>query len=371
MKLVIVNRHVSDVLGGSEMQCDNIANELTRRGCEVTYVAPGGNPSRLYERPYKIVPVPARAESIASAVRQAKPDIVYWRFNKNHFFRAVRSIKGANIPVVFAVSHIDDTRRLNFLANPRSGVKQAAKAVKQAIVNAYNYRGFGFVDAVTYLNPDFMGLLPVPIEAFVPNSVSEQALPFTWRKPFVIWVANLKKAKRPELFLKLAKELKGENVDFIMVGAVMALTNPVADDGSNPDSFFYLGPKSVEEVNGMISESLALVHTCLPEGFGNNFLQAWLAGKPTVSLGFDPGGYIEKHDLGGMAHENWNQFVQSVRQIVQDRDLANDMGKRALSFARANFSIERTVDELVVLFESLPKRVPALLGKLDSEAKHG
>jgi hypothetical protein len=37
MKILIINQHISDALGGSEMQCDLIAHGLTNLGHQVIY----------------------------------------------------------------------------------------------------------------------------------------------------------------------------------------------------------------------------------------------------------------------------------------------------------------------------------------------
>lgn len=351
MKIAIVNRHPDDVLGGSEMQCDNIATELHNRGHDVIYIAPGGDSSKDYRRPYPVVPTVAAGREIAHAVAEIRPDIVYWRMNRFHFLQAARRIHALGVPIVFAVSHIDDTKRFTFLANPRSGPLQALRAVKQVASSYFNYFGFRYVSGVSYLNEDFLGRLPISPSAFVPNSVDETTTPFEWPRPYVAWVANIKMNKRPEFFYRLAEELSDRGVDFLMVGAMMSRTHDWLTEDHADKSFYHLGPMSIEQVNGFLAGSLLMVHTCRPEGFGNNFLQAWLKSKATVSLGFDPCGYIEKYGLGGVAHDDWERFVSIVGRYIADPEFAQAAGSRAYQFARHRFSKKQTVDALLNLIK--------------------
>tara|TARA_R110000868_G_scaffold372687_1_gene636497 strand:- start:1653 stop:2750 length:1098 start_codon:yes stop_codon:yes gene_type:complete len=365
MNVVIVNRHVDDVLGGSEMQCDNIASELFERGYSVTYVAPAGDINKNYNRKYSVIPTQSNSRAISQAIIGQNPDVVYWRLNKHHFYGVAKTLNNKKIPIIFAVSHIDDTRKYNYLSSPKQSYKEALKAIKQALTSRLNYLGFKYVSAVTYLNESYLGSLPVEFESFVPNSVSEVAEEFFWHRPFILWVANIKKAKRPELFLQLAEKLRDENVDFLMVGAMMSKLYSWLEDEKEMENFKYLGPRSVAQVNGMLRSALMLVHTCEPEGFGNNFIQAWLAGKPTVSLGFDPGGYIEKYHLGGVAHDNADLFTKQVRDLIRDANLRSSIGQQARVFASSHFSIANTADGVVAVIDKVVSK-NKLIDRVDS-----
>ncbi len=346
MKVVVVNRHVEDVMGGSEMQCDNISRGLTDKGHEVVFVAPAGKPGRDYKRNYKVVPVASDAKAIADAVLAQNPDIVYWRFNKYFFYRSAKAIAAKNIPIVFALSHVSDTQLWSSRDKMFKGPIQFLRAVKQGLVNLYNHQGHNHTAAATTMNMDFYDRLPAKKKYFVPNSVDDAAVPFSWPRPFVIWVSNIKTQKQPELYVKLARELNNRDIDFLMVGSIHALDYKwLETEHERTPNFRYIGPKTLHEVNGILEESLFMVHTCNPEGFGSIYIQSWLKKKPTVSFAFDPDQYIEKHKLGGFANRNWPLFVNQTARLIDDPAYRKEIGERAYDFAYNQFSIAKTVNE--------------------------
>ncbi len=210
-----------------------------------------------------------------------------------------------------------------------------------------NHVGFKWVNAVTVLNENYLNRLPVQKQAYIPNSMLPEKVEFSWDMPFVFWVANFKAQKRPELCIELAKSLEDLDYDLIMVGGIQDQSYNYFQSADNlPANLHYLGPKTVEEVNGILFKSTCMVHTCKPEGFGNNFIQAWLQGKPVVSYEFDPGGLIESKGLGFVSEANMDKFVTDTIRLISDRSLNKEMGAKAKSYAYTHFHPETNVRKL-------------------------
>ena len=93
-------------------------------------------------------------------------------------------------------------------------------------------------------------------------------------------------------------------------------------------------------MNGILQRCLFLAHTCSPEGLPNIFLQAWMQGKPTLSLFYDPDRMIQKNQLGSLSG-NFEQFVQDARNLLENQTLREEMGHRAKLFAEAHFNLSR------------------------------
>lgn len=348
MRVTIINRHVGDTLGGSEIQCDLLARGLVERGHTVTYVAPVKQPIDV-ATPYGLRPV-SRPSEIIGAVLESQPEVVYWRYNLNHFRAVAKGLGRAGIPMVFAVSHINDVTPWLW-HRPSKGI---FGKLRQLVRRRWNRGGFRDVQTLTTLNSELLTLSPVASAYYVPNAMSTEAEPFHWPRPYVAWIANIKQAKRPELFVDAARALASRGIDALMVGHIQSRSFEwLTDSDRVPPNFYYLGPRTPTEVNGLLAASRLHVHTCCPEGFGNVFIQAWLQGRPSVSLEFDPCGYIAEQGLGAVAGDDVNTFIQQVVDWATQPEHADVVGERARAFARETFSVGAMVERVEEILVSL------------------
>lgn len=350
MKILIINKHRDDELGGSELQCDFIAEELTIRRHEVIYLSPGGLHEQ-YDRAYDVITCGFSEYEICKSIRRLKPDIIYWRFNKNLFLPVVRWTYQQNIPFIFAASSVNDVDPW-FLAN--SDKVRFTKKLKNLSKSLWHHLGYRYIDALTVNNKEHLHKLKVRPQFFIPNGMNSNFQTFDWDKPYCAWISNLKSIKRPEIYVKLAKEFEASGIDFIMVGKMMKKRYKwLADREKVPTNLHYLGFKTPEEINGILRSSLFHIHTCYPEGFPNVFIQAWSQKVPSVSFGYDPNDYLQTKNIGYHADENWQLFVSYVNKLIHDDELRAQMGENALKFSKEMFSIEKMVNKLEVLMDAL------------------
>lgn len=353
MKIAIVNKHITQTVGGSELQCDFLARGLTDRGHDVVYFAPAGKTQELAGCIYKVVALSNTAGTLANAVLSDRPDIVYWRYNKQHFRSVSLALEKAGIPIIFAVAHINDL--LPWAVKPGSaGIPGSLRHIIKRIRARWEHAGFKSVQALTTNNSDLLPLSPIANSHFIPNGMSNEVTPFTWPRPYVIWVANIKPAKRPELFVEATRALAEHGIDGLMVGHIQSAGYEwLSEPERVPSNFHYLGPRTLEEVNGLLATSRIQVHTCQPEGFPNIFIQAWMQGRPSVSLEFDPCGYIKDQGLGAVAGGDMETFVQQVVGWATNPEKADEAGQRAQAFARETFSVDTMVDRVEQLMKTL------------------
>jgi len=365
MKIVIINQHPYDLLGGSEIQCNNIATHLTRMGHHVVYLAVNGA-KNSYDTSYSVIPIKKlNPFHLYNLLKNIQPDLIYWRYNKIQLLTSAIISKLIKSRFVYSMSHVRDSQI--WVGDGQTIFAQVGwyrgvriRSVLYDILSflplkgAINYSAIPlFVDGVVSLNVDYLKDMPVKKKIAIHNSMPKDAIEFHWPKPYVTWVANVKYRKNPEKFLQLAQALSGTGVDFLMVGSIQDVSyNHLITAGEQNPNFHFLGPKSPSEVNGILKNALFLVHTCDPEGFGNNFIQAWLQGKPTISLYFDPEGIIEREKIGYLSG-TFSRLVEQTRFLIENEAERITMGQKAQTFALENFDAETNVGKLEVFLKEI------------------
>lgn len=347
MNITIVNKHRADLIGGSEVQCDLIATELLKRGHTVNYVAPGGKQSS-YEVPYTVIKCAKDGDDIQEKILVSEPEVIYWRFNKNFFFQIAKEIDKKDIPFIFAASHVSDLDP--WFNKKKSGIRGR---IKYLINSHWNHRGFKYADALTVNNKEFLGELNFSPQYYIPNGMNRNFVPFEWAKPYCAWISSIKQVKRPEKMIQLAEEFSNKDIDFIMVGKVQERDYDWFLKENFSSNLHYLGEKTLEEVNGILKGARVHIHTCFPEGFPNVFIQSWIQGTPSVSLGFDPSGLIEEHQMGFCANDDWDLFREKVAFLLENSEERKKMGENAQQFAGDMFSTEKTVDKIEEVIQSV------------------
>jgi glycosyltransferase involved in cell wall biosynthesis len=173
----------------------------------------------------------------------------------------------------------------------------------------------------------------------------------------VIWVNNLKRFKRPQLFVRLAHRLP--DYHFVMIGRPPEGRFAFSMErvlNNAPSNFRYVGPKPVDEANDLIQQSDLLLYTSLPvEGFGNSFLQAWFRGVPTVSLQFELDGIPTRNRIG-VCSRSFDELCRDVCNLMDDEPRRREMGVRAREYAVRHHNIDRMLDDHEQLFLSLRRR---------------
>jgi glycosyltransferase involved in cell wall biosynthesis len=172
-----------------------------------------------------------------------------------------------------------------------------------------------------------------------------------------MWVANIKSAKRPELYIDLARQFASDpHTRFLMVGAIQDRRySSLLDSTSSLPNFQYLGKQSLEDVNRLLETAHVFVNTSRldGEGFPNSFIQAWLREVPVVSLDVDVDDYLAKHALGRHCGGDLAVMTNEIRSLLYDAERLQSIGKAAREFAIEAFG-EKKFRQLVDLLENTP-----------------
>jgi glycosyltransferase involved in cell wall biosynthesis len=357
LRIAIVNRHLYDGVGGSELQCDLYARDLSARDHDVTYIAVQ---SRLATKttgesepfPYTLIPLDDEATSpagIARAVRAASADVVYWRLGREFLAEVVTALQGpgGRVPVVLAVAHVNDITRWPALPLASGGVRDRGADLRWRLDHRRSWRAFRRIAAIAAQREDFLGRVPVARQEHIPNIVDPSFIPFAWPRPYVAWVANLKPRKRPEQLVPLARALAQHGLDLLVAGAVQDARYASLTDVDPPQpNLHVLGALPPAEAAGLIAGARCLAITVRPEGLSNAMTQAWWHGVPTVSLEYDPDGAIAAEGLGAVCGDDPVAFRVAVIAYADDSEDTRAAGLRAKAYARARFARERNVDLL-------------------------
>ena len=170
----------------------------------------------------------------------------------------------------------------------------------------------------------------------------------------VVWIANLKLWKRPDVFVRLAQELRDlDGVKFLMIGDAppsegnwcATLLQSIA---STPN-LEYLGHRTQSEVNQLLARAWIFVNTSLHEGFPNTFVQAWLREAVVVSLTVNPDRVLDSQGVGVYAGTE-EELVRAVRRLLADPAARAGYAERARGYARAMHSV-RNVGGLVEMID--------------------
>lgn len=161
--------------------------------------------------------------------------------------------------------------------------------------------------------------------------------------PTVLWLANMKEWKQPEIFVSLAENLQKLNCRFVLGGRIAwpGYKPFIKDAQERLDNFSHIEDVSLERSNELISQASLFVNTSLcNEGFPNTFVQAWLRKTPTVTLNFDPDGIIEKKSLGRHS-KTFGGLVDDVAKLINDNTEREAIGVRARVYAENEFGLTK------------------------------
>lgn len=171
-------------------------------------------------------------------------------------------------------------------------------------------------------------------------------------KIHVVWIANFRPFKKPEIFLALARAIKKENIVFHMAGrAGIKWWSQLLKKINETPNLIYHGEMELDEVNELLCRSHILVNTSEREGFPNTFLQAWIRKVPVVSLLVDPDNIIEYNNLG-FCSGNFEQLKNDVLFFAENPTQTREVGENARKYCLKNHSM-KNVDLLVSLINKL------------------
>jgi glycosyltransferase involved in cell wall biosynthesis len=163
----------------------------------------------------------------------------------------------------------------------------------------------------------------------------------------VLWVANFRDVKRPDLVIELARALP--SLKFVVVGGGQeAYAQRMRRATQELPNLSMTGPIAYDGVGAYFDRARLFLNTSSMEGFPNTFLQAWIRGVPVVSF-FDPDKLIAQRSLGA-AVADLPAMTSALAALSADHEQRAQMGARAREFAMENYAAGAVARRYVDLF---------------------
>ena len=357
-----------DAKGGSEKQLELIKSACSKQGHRIAHVSFSSInhdlPSCMqmpYGKLYSIkssYSYPRRMYMLYRIVTATRPDLIYTRsFRCIYLAYLIKRLLG--IPAVYNISstlHCIPLAQRKKISSQFLFRRLSSLALLQSVAHSLLPR-LDMIVAQTGYQRELLRKNFSVDSIVIPNGhvvsleqVIPEALP-----PIVTWISNIKKWKRPELFIELARRCESSEARFIMCGRpnTGAYQEGIERLVRDTPNLSYLGEISFEDVDSLIAESAMFVNTSEElEGFPNTFIQAWMQRTPVVTLTYDPDDIIEEQRIG--AHSRtFDCMVHDVLALIDDENTRKQMGKRAREYAVENHDISKNISRYLELFRSL------------------
>lgn len=163
----------------------------------------------------------------------------------------------------------------------------------------------------------------------------------------VLWVAALRRWKRPELFLELARRLPAQR--FRMIGGPapgedgLTFYREVETEARSIRNLEFLGFQPPAVADAYFDKATVFVNTSDTEGFPNTFLQAWARGVPTISF-INCGAQDQNGALGGVV-SSMDDMVDTLDRLMADKPRRALEGERCRHYFEQYHSVNAVVDQ--------------------------
>lgn len=358
---IVMGGHFSATIGGAQFQAQCIVEGLKQNGnFSIYYLARAVNPD-YKPTGYEIIKIadPTGIRKLGFSIdtprllgllKRIKPDVVYQRGLKAYTGVIAYYGKKTGCKTIFHIAHDDNVQPVRLQGRSRLQLFQ----LLDKCMGEYGLRNVDKVIAQSQFQADaLLRNYGRSATAVIPNfhPVPEEPIVKVDSEVRVLWVANFKSDKRPEIFVQLARDLlHRKDIRFVMIG------RPGDDDRyallhseiKQLPNLTYLGEQPIEEVNRQLLQGHIFVNTSRAEGFPNTFIQAWMRQVPTISLDVDPDGVLSKANLGYCCG-TYERLRNQVVELVDNKGLRERMGAAGQKHALDVHS-PKAVEKLIEIF---------------------
>jgi glycosyltransferase involved in cell wall biosynthesis len=325
---VLSEAHKHARIGGEEVQHALLAKALARRGIDVRVVV--GDYGQPPEAVYEGVPtirsfregaglpvlrfVYPRWIKLWQALKQADADVYYLSCAGMELGLAAMFCRSHGRRLVFRIASDSDCDPARLLVPYRRdkwlyeyGLRRCDAVISQSVAQQELLRGNYGMDSVLA-----QMLVEQPAGGGVERDID------------VLWVANLRRVKRPDRLLAVARALP--QYRFHMAGGPFpgeqALYDRIAAEAASIPNLSFHGAVPYRDVSRLFDRARLFANTSELEGFPNTFVQSWVRGIP-VAATFDPDGVLQTHGLGASVADE-QALATAIDALLSDRQRYGD-----------------------------------------------
>jgi glycosyltransferase involved in cell wall biosynthesis len=274
------------------------------------------------------------ALKILRVFNSVQPDFIYQRCASALTGIAAIYARKNNCPLIFQIAHDNDVQ-----AKPVSMFLRRPWLIPEYALTHYGIKNANKIIAQTQFQADQLQKNYKRKAIIIPNGhpVPDDCVKTT-KEITILWIANWKPFKQPEIFVKLAEKIgqKG-NVRFVMLGRTDGYEALI--EKAKKINIEVMGEISNEQVNDFLAQSHILINTSQQEGFSNTFIQAWMRRVPVISLQVNPDNIFQKEQVG-YCSGNFTALLQNTIKLIDNHELRNTMGLMAREYAVKHHSLE-------------------------------
>lgn len=175
----------------------------------------------------------------------------------------------------------------------------------------------------------------------------------------VLWVGMIRRVKRPDRFLALARAMPQQR--FRMIGGpmgeseeVLAYYREIEAAARTLPNLDFMGFVPFAEVDAWFDRAAVLVNTSDHEGFPNTFLQAWSRGVPSLAL-FDTGSRCGGAPPYALARDD-DDLLEQLRELLCAPVRRQAMGELGRRFFEDNHAPAIVAQRYLALMSELELR---------------
>jgi glycosyltransferase involved in cell wall biosynthesis len=362
-KVVILHpAHWEQAMGGAELQISYLAKSLKKHNFDVHFIYEDkgseiSNKLGIKLHPLKKINIKKTLgqrwflykKKIISQLNEINPDVIYTRFFSSWSGFAAEYAAKNEIKHIWAIAHDTDVGRIQ---KKVSIFRLFDKIENKFVIKAFNKASYiltqnKFQQQLLYKNYHRTGVRI--------NQMTEECKEADIKKNknpiLVVWVANLKQIKRPELFTELARSFENvRSINFTMVGRSNEKYQKLIAAANRLSNFQYLGELKNTEVNKILLQSHILINTSEYEGFSNTFVQAWMRKVIVISMNSNPDDIITEQKIGFMC-PTVNDMKDKVEFLIKNPDIRQNMAQKAYDYAVKNHSLDKNINKVISLMK--------------------